>query len=127
MSRWCRLPKGAKMANEPVQPLKYPPDHDQRMAFTRRVQKYFDGRFPYYEEFARFLEANPKVKFNENSFYECSMSACAGGSVSEGYASDIDKNAPDWFRLFEKTVGGDECISGQKLLEILAKIDPHSR
>ena len=103
----------------PEQPLAIPPDHDGRIAHARQAQQFFGNRFPTPDEFAKFLRANLAFQFDEGSFYECSMSYCGGGPVSEGYSTDIDINAPAWFRSFEKATLSAGRWTGAKLLKLL--------
>jgi len=56
------------------------------------------------------------------------MSFCAGGPVSEGYASDVDQNPPAWFKRFEKATIRDPSTNargkwtGAQLIELLRSI-----
>lgn len=68
-----------------------------------------------------FLRANSSFVFDERSFYECSMAYCGGGSVSEGYGSDIDINAPPWFRTFEKLTLSRQYWAGVDLIPTVAQ------
>lgn len=106
-------------APEVKQPLSIPPTHAERLKHARKAQQYFGNRFPTRQEFARFLQANARFEFDESCYYECSMSYCAGGPVSEGYNTDVDGNPPEWFRQFERATGADGAWTGRQLLELL--------
>lgn len=106
---------------EPSQPLALPAGHDQQLEHARQAQRYFKNRFPTKEEFGAFLRANAGFSFNESSYYECSMAYCAGGPVSEGYSTDVDINAPAWFRQFERTNQGKR-MTGRELWAVLQSL-----
>jgi len=82
--------------------------------------------FPTYEEFRQFLEKNRKKKFDQEKYYTCAMSVCTGGTVSEGYGSDVDINAPTWFKEFENLTTWERggIWTGAQLLKVLKQIDP---
>lgn len=85
--------------------------------------------FPTYNEFRFFLENNKKRRFDQGRFYTCAMAICAGGPVSEGYADDVDRNAPDWFKEFERRTSWTRpgIWKGKHLLDVLLDIDPDFR
>lgn len=99
-------------------PLTLPREHAAVVDYCLQAGRFFGERFPSHQEFAEFLAANPTTIFDESSFYQCSMAYCAGGPVSEGYSTDVDRNAPSWFRQFESMTGGRR-LRGADLLLIL--------
>jgi len=101
---------------------KIPAGRDGKLAYARSAQQHFDGRFPTIAELREFLEANAEREFDRGCYYDCAMGNCAGGPVSEGYASDIDKDAPPWFRAFERATGPRGHWTGAALLPVLDKV-----
>lgn len=101
--------------------LAIPATHQERMEHCRRQQQFYGNRFPEYHEFVEFLTCNRNFVFTEDSYYECSMSYCGGGPVSEGYSTDIDINAPAWFRTFERSTRSKEHWTGRELLHLLSE------
>ena len=84
--------------------------------------------FPTYGEYRQFLERHAQRQFNENSYYECSMAILGEGQVSEGYASDMDMDAPDWFAECERRSQArglwSQPTSGSEILSVLLEVDP---
>lgn len=117
MARWQ---SGSGMS-EPkyVHPLKLPGTRSERTDFAIRQQKFFAERFPSQPEFLEFLRVNRNFEFDESSFHECSMSYFGGGPVSEGYTSDIDQKAPQWFRQFEAATRSKASWTGRELHDLL--------
>lgn len=103
--------------------LKLPKSRDAMYAYVRAAQAYYKDRFPSIPEFAAFLEANADHEFDQGCYYDCAMGHCAGGSVGEGFQSDVDVNAPPWFRHFEKKTGPSGKWKGSALLEVLRQVE----
>jgi hypothetical protein len=99
--------------------LEIPYDSQQQLNYTRRAQRFYKDRCPNRAEFKAFLEANLSWVFDENSYYECSMSMCSGSPVKEGYNTDlVIPPSEKWYFAFEKLAPTGN-FTGRQLLAIL--------
>jgi len=84
--------------------------------------------FPSYDDYRRFLERNPNREFKQGCYYKCAMAILGQGPVGEGYASDLDMDAPDWFGEHERRAVKLGMWTGltkaRDILAMLLEIDP---
>lgn len=84
--------------------------------------------FPTYEEYRRFLERQPTRQFHQGCYYQCAMAILGQGPVGEGFTSDIDMDAPDWFAEHERRANKRGMwvgtTSGSDILKLLLELDP---
>lgn len=84
--------------------------------------------FPSYDDYRRFLERNPSREYEQGCYYQCAMAILGEGPIAEGYSSDIDLDAPDWFAEHERRAQKLGMWSGKTaardVLKMLLEIDP---